>query len=70
MATILQALANSGWEANMPITRSANKPDPWLGLLLNHWNRCWLPDDRLGHRFATGSSCLPESREVGFDPPV
>lgn len=37
--SILQGLANIGWETNMPVTRTASEPDPGLSLLLFHWNR-------------------------------
>ena len=38
-ASILQVLANSGWEDNMPVTRSADGPNRGLSLPLYHWNR-------------------------------
>ncbi len=39
--TLLQALANTGWEANLPVTRSADEAHRGLGLVLFHWNR-WV----------------------------
>lgn len=42
--TLLQALANTGWEANLPVTRSADEAHRGLGLVLFHWNR-WVAGD-------------------------
>lgn len=41
--TLLQVLANAGWEDNIPITRSEAEPSKVLGEILFRWNR-WLAD--------------------------
>ncbi len=43
--SILQVLANIGWEANMPVTRTSSEPNRGLSLLLYHWNR-WQAANR------------------------
>jgi hypothetical protein len=43
--SILQVLANIGWEANMPVTRTTTEPNPGLSLLLYHWNR-WMAEKK------------------------
>lgn len=44
--SILQVLANIGWEANMPVTRTTSEPNRGLSLLLYHWNRWQAEKDR------------------------
>jgi hypothetical protein len=39
--TVLQALANTGWEADLPVTRGASEPNRGLSMLLYRWNR-WV----------------------------
>lgn len=43
--SILQVLANIGWEANMPVTRTTSEPNRGLSLLLYHWNR-WQAENK------------------------
>lgn len=39
--TLLQVLANIGWEDNIPVTRSQAEPSKALGEILFRWNR-WV----------------------------
>ncbi len=43
--TLLQVLANAGWEDNIPVTRSEAEPSKALGEILYRWNR-WLAGGR------------------------
>ena len=43
--TVMQVIANAGWEDQIPVTRSGAEPNKGLGLLLYHWNR-WLAGGR------------------------
>lgn len=39
--TLLQVLANAGWEDNIPVTRSEGEPSKAVGEILFRWNR-WV----------------------------